>query len=184
MAQWAECTAPRGYMGYLHLFGNYNPAGYTPKSTPRAVECLARRYRELGLTGLHMDGFGHNFGLEGPTCHVFGRMFDDPEPCVQELLDEYYAATFREAMLPMRRFFDTLHHAVQFYADRPGSYTDVDGRSRAYLGRDDALRLIGFLYSPEVRADLDLVYHQQWAGGTGRLAPPLAAQPKTSRGTS
>ncbi len=35
------------------------------------------------------------------------------------MLDEFYDAAFLETSAPMRRFYDTLYHAIQFASEMP-----------------------------------------------------------------
>jgi len=126
LEQWEKCDVPGGYAGYVYLWGTYNHTGYSPSTTPLQTAKLAKQYHKLGLQGIILDGFGRMFGMEGPSYYVFGRMFDDPDHLeVGGLLDEYYNAAFREAEPPMRKFFDTLFHAIQIIPDWPGTYEEA-----------------------------------------------------------
>ena len=154
LEQWAKCDVPGGYTGYVYIWGAYNYTGYSLSTTPLQTAKLAKKFHTLGLQGLILDGFGRMFGMEGPSYYVFGRMFDDPENLeVGKLLDEYYNAAFGEAAAPMRKFFDTLFHAIQIIPDWPGSYEDASGKRRFFVDRNP-MKLLAFIYSPDVLAQL------------------------------
>lgn len=151
LEEWREVDVPAGFAAYIYSWGTYNTLGYTPQQTPVRMEQLARKFADLNVHGVFMDGFGHLFGLQGPAYYVFGRMFDDPDHHrAADLLEEYYESAFGEALVPMRRFFETLHHALQFYVDAPIRYTDAYDRTRAHDLRMDPMRSLQLIYSPEI----------------------------------
>lgn len=157
LESWKAYRVPRGFTSYQYIFGFYGPLAYLPHQSPQRVARLARDLHEFGVQGIFMDGFGHSFGLEGPTYYVYGRTFDDLEQQrTAELLGEYYQSAFAEAAAPMARFFDQLHHALQFNSDRPWSYRDPYGRNRPFVRNvQDRMRLVAYLYPPAVLADLE-----------------------------
>ncbi len=154
---WKPYRVPKGFISYQYIFGFYKPLAYMPHQSPQRVAQLARELYDFGIKGIFMDGFGHSFGLEGPTYYVYGRMFDDPETQRPvDLLSEYYQSAFVEAAAPMAQFFDRLHHALQFHGDMPWSYRDPSGRWRLFIQNiQDRMRLLTFMYPPAVLADLD-----------------------------
>lgn len=159
---WRPYDVPQGFLGYIYLWGPYNTLGYLPQSTPLRAETIARAYHDFGLFGLYLDGFGHAFGLEGPVYYVFGRMWDDPENLsAGELLEEFHSAAFREAAAPMRSFFDTLYHALEFYVrcsghqDLPGRYQDVAGRWRMHFRLNDPMQALRRIYPVATLQELE-----------------------------
>lgn len=151
---WREYNVPAGIFGALGIWGAYRSLGYTPQRTPLNVAGLVKVYHANNLKGFYLDGFGNMFGMEGPSYYVFGRLFDDPENLqVGDLLEEYYTAAFREALPPMRRFFDVLNTALQLYCDLPSVFVDEYGRERGF--RMTPLKLMRMIYSPDVLNDLE-----------------------------
>ena len=141
MKEWSACRVPGGYGAYTYTF----LGGYTPTVTPLALEKYAKYLFELNVKGVFLDGFYGNYGLMGPSFYVYGRMFDDPANLqAKDLLEEFYEGAYREAATPMRRFFDTLYHAVQFGIDAKWSYQDVYGHQRSHGG--DSMKGMTFTY--------------------------------------
>jgi tetratricopeptide (TPR) repeat protein len=152
---WGECKVPAGYAGYLYLWGTYNTLAYLPSTTPSKINDVVKSMHAFRVHGFHLDASFHTFGLEGPSYYTFGRTWDDPEKLqVKDILDEFYEGAFREASIPMRRFYETLDHAIRFTEDMPRSYEDPYGRTRRYV-ESDPLKLISFMYSPDVLAELE-----------------------------
>ena len=153
MKEWSTCRVPGGYAAWTYTF----LGGYTPTQTPLALEKYAKYLLGLNVKGISIDGFYGNYGLMGPSFYVYGRMFDDPANLqAKDLLEEFYEGAYREAATPMRRFFDTLYHAIQFSGDAKWSYQDVYGRQRTHAASDtDSMKLMTFLYSPDVLKDLE-----------------------------
>jgi predicted negative regulator of RcsB-dependent stress response len=157
LEKWSAVGVPGGTIGYLYIWGTYNLLGYTAQRSPVEIAALVRKFQALGLTGLHLDGSDTAFGMEGPNYYLFGRLFDDPATLqTGDVLEEFYEGAFREAATSMRRFYDTLYHAIQFASDMPYTYDDAYGRKRSFLrGDDHKMKLMAFLYSPEVLAELE-----------------------------
>lgn len=154
--QWRHVDVPGGFTAYIYNWGPYHPCGpFTPKRTPTYVEAQARRFATNRVRGIYRDGFGELFGLEGPVYYIYGRLYEDPEHLsARALLEEFCAAAFGSASVPMRRFYARLYERLAPYSDQIGigcpdwTYTDVEGRPRKYL--EDGFQMLGFLYSADV----------------------------------
>ena len=153
MKEWSTCKVPGGYSVYTYTF----LGSYMPTLTPLNLEKDAKHLLGLNIKGVITDSLYGNYGLMGPSFYVYGRLFDDPANLhAKDLLEEFYEGAYREAATPMRRFFDTLYHAGQFVGDAKSSYQDVYGRQRVHAALDtDSMKLMTFLYSPDVLKDLE-----------------------------
>jgi len=149
---------------YLHAWGGYHLCAYMPVRTPLYAQDLVKLFVRYNVKGTRLDSPpALMWGMEGPTVYTYARMLDDPENnSAQELVKEYIEAAYGPAAPPMTRFFDELHHTLEIYARVFGvddgsfqHYRRADGRSVRYLTRDDKLRLIGFLYPPELLERLE-----------------------------
>ena len=150
MKQWKTCNVPGGYIVYPYIFCG----GYSPTKTPLFLENEVKFVFELNAKGVILDDFRGNYGLMGPSFYVYGRMFDDPANLqAKDLLEEFYEGAYREAATPMRRFFDTLYHAMQFAGDAKWSYKDVYGKQRSHQG--NSMKFMVSTYSPDVLKDLE-----------------------------
>lgn len=168
LKEWSECQVPGGFASYLYTF----LGGYAPVTTPVAIEAQVKRLHAFHVRGAYQDSFFGNYGLMGPAIYVYGRLFDDPAGLrAKDLLQEFYDGAFREAAAPMRQFYDTLYHAVQFAVDFPPAYEDVTGRKRGHAEKDSMKRMT-FLYSPDVLHELGSLLSQ---------AEKLAASDKVKR---
>ena len=104
---------------YIYNWGQYQTPGYAPKRTPRyAVEqvrlFLKNRVRGIYICGGFKGGQGA-YGLEGPSYYAYGKALGDPERDPDDLLNEYVAAAFGEAAVPMRAFFTAMHDRLEMY---------------------------------------------------------------------
>lgn len=160
LEKWRGFEVPGGFVAYLYNWCPNLGTRYTPMRTPRFIEAQVRRLVRDHIHGIHRDGPGLLFGLEGPVYYVMGRMFDDPENLqAQELVDEFCLAAFGEASAPMQEFYDRLYHGIELYSEYLGTrspawaYRDLYGQPRKYL--TDPFQLIGFLYTPSLLASLD-----------------------------
>ena len=136
--EWNQSEVPGGYAVYIYNWGTYNLVGYLPKKSPEYLERQTRRLAGNHVTGIFKDGVGSCYGLEGPAYYVFGRMFDDTKNLdAGKILEEYYAAAFREAVDPMRNFFRLFHRDLEFHSEWLGPrcpaqrYIRLEGRKPA-----------------------------------------------------
>ena len=115
-ANWSKIKVPKGFLVYIYNWGWYNTTGATPKRTPGFVAEQARRFIKNKVKGVYRCGFGENFGLEGPTYYVYGKVLEDPARNEAELADEFYRRAFRESAAPMRTFYQTLYERLEIYS--------------------------------------------------------------------
>lgn len=162
--KWDGRLIPGGFSAYLHAWGAYHLCGILPTRTPLYAAKTVGMFAERGVKMVMLDSPpALMWGLEGPTVYVYGRMLDDPENHdVKRLISEYLEAAYGRAAGAMERFFETLHHALEAYAEVFGvdngtfqKYTNADGHSVRYLKRNSKLRLIAFLYPPETLDSLE-----------------------------
>jgi hypothetical protein len=183
--KWGDCKLPGGFTSYLHAWGGYHLCGYLPVRTPLYAEKVARMYDTYNVKGVGLDSPPANmWGLEGPTVYVYARMLDDVKTnTAQKLVDEYIQAAYGKAAYPMSRLFEELHHTLEAYAEVFGvdngtfqGYKRANGRSGRYLTWESKLRLIGFIYPPEILTSLEsqLVQAEKTAGLTEKNRLRLA----------
>lgn len=112
LKMWSE-RAPGGLTVYVYYMGTYHDVGLAPKCTPKLIAEEIRKLNELGVKGIYFCGGGENWGAEGPTYYVAGRMLGDPSRDWSRLLDEYCHLTFGSAGRTMRRYYDLLFARVE-----------------------------------------------------------------------
>ncbi|MDP6355789.1 MAG: DUF4838 domain-containing protein, partial [Planctomycetota bacterium] len=112
LKMWSE-RAPGGLTVYVYYMGTYHDVGLAPKCTPKLISQEIRKLNELGVKGIYFCGGGENWGAEGPTYYVAGRMLGNPSRDWSLLLDEYCHLTFGPAGRTMRRYYDLLFARVE-----------------------------------------------------------------------
>ena len=120
LEEWRESgvEVPAGYAAYLYYWGSYMYINYLPKRNPQWLESEVKKFYDMNFKGMLPDASIYCFGMEGPAYYVWGRMWGDPENNNAEaLLEEYYTAAYREAAVPMKRFFGVLHEQLNFFCD-------------------------------------------------------------------
>lgn len=94
--------APRRLGLYDYLYGH----GFLiPRIHTRLIAENLREARRLGFTDYYAE-MTPNWGLDGPQPWLVAQLLQDPEQSERRLLAEYYRRYFREAALPMQRFFE------------------------------------------------------------------------------
>lgn len=110
----AKGTAPKaesekrkaGEAGRLGLYDYLYGSGFlVPRIHTRLLAENLRRARRAGFTDYYAESHS-NWGLDGPMLWLAAQLLQDPEQSPEALLDEYYRRFFREAAVPMRRFFE------------------------------------------------------------------------------
>lgn len=107
-----SARAPGGCTVYVYYMGTYHETGLAPKFSPRRMAEEIRKLHRLGVKGIYFCGGGENWGAEGPTYYVAGRMMEDPTADWSRLLDEYCETAFGKAARTMRRYYDLLYSRV------------------------------------------------------------------------
>ena len=141
LEKWKEYTVPQGFGVYLYNWGVYIRCGITPQRTPGFCAEQARQFLKFGVRSIYRCGFGDNFGMEGPSYYVFGKILEDPSRNEKLLTEEYIERAFRESAQPMKRFFETLYARLAVF---PAVAATVDARE-----------ILNMLYTPETLALLE-----------------------------
>ena len=146
---WEKIKVPQGFMVYIYNWGWYNMTGATPKRTPDFAANQARHFLKNKVRGIYRCGFAENFGLEGPTYYVYGKILEDPARNENQLLDEFYRRAFHESAAPMRVFYETLYPRLELYSRLMGDGFESDPNFKPALPRNPRL-LLSMIYSAEV----------------------------------
>jgi hypothetical protein len=110
-------TGDAGRLGiYDYLYGS----GFLiPRIHTRLLAENLRRARRAGFTDYYAETH-FNWGLDGPMPWLAAQLLQDPDRSPEALLDEYYRRFFREAAVPMRRFFERCER--QWMTQAGGAY--------------------------------------------------------------
>ena len=158
--RWAKSGVRRlGMYDYLDGFGFLIPRVHT-----RLIAENLRHAQRAGFTDYYGEA-SPNWGLEGPMSWLVAQLLQDPEQSEALLLDEYYRRYFREATMPMRRFFERCEEQwmrqpgppywLKYYRDESQAGVFPSAVCRELRGLlDEAARLAG---APEVKARVALV---------------------------
>lgn len=159
---WRSYEVPGGFTGYIYNWCQNLTTRYTPMRTPKYVETQARRITHNHIRSIYRDGAGALYGLEGPVYYTMDRIYDDPENrSAEELVPEFVDAAFGPsgAAHYMKQFYEQLYHAITPYSDyfatrtQAWTYQPTSGRRRKTI--QDPFRMLGFLYSPPLLADME-----------------------------
>lgn len=104
---------PGGLTVYVYYFGLYHAVGYAPKKSPRMIAEEIRLLIKNNVKGIYFCGAGENWGAEGPSYYVAGRIMIDPKADVDALVDEYCECAFGKAGKTMRKYYDLLFSCVE-----------------------------------------------------------------------
>ena len=98
--RWAA-AGPKRLGLYDYLYGG----GFlVPRVFPHLLAENIRHARRVGFSDYYAEVYP-NWGLDGPMPWLAAQLTFDPEQSVEALLDEYFRRYFREAAVPMRKFF-------------------------------------------------------------------------------
>ena len=141
-ARWAKAGPARlGLYDYI-----YGKGFIVPRYHPHLLAENLRQARRLGFTDYYAEVFP-NWGLDGPQPWLVAQLLFDPDIPADTLLDEYFARYFREAAVPMRRFFDRCERQWMTQAGPPYWLKHYRNESQASLFPAEVCRTL--------RADLD-----------------------------
>ncbi len=104
---------PAGTTVYVYYMGTYQKVGLAPKFTPRQAAEQIRLLHEKNVKGIYFCGGGENWGAEGPTYYVIGRLMNDPAQAWEPLVDEYCRCTYGRAAQTMRAYYDLLYAQIE-----------------------------------------------------------------------
>ena len=112
--KWSKFGAP--FTVYMYNWGLYQSVGFAPKRTPKYIGDEMKRFAKYNVRGIYSDGYRELNGLEGPTYYVFEKMLQNLQADPYVLADDYYAAAFGKAVVPMKAFYEALHNRLELYS--------------------------------------------------------------------
>jgi hypothetical protein len=141
---------PGGITVYAYNMGTYYDNGLAPRFYPEMAAQKIQNWVAHGVQGIHWCGCGENWGAEGPTYYVIGRMATDPTQDWKKLVSEYCTLTFGKAAQSMEQYYSTLyerqerfrHHQDDWVVAGIGIPNDTFA---ATYSADSLLSLKGFL---------------------------------------
>jgi len=126
--------------------GPWLAEGLAPRFYPELAAAKMKHWIAHGVKGIYWCGGGENWGAEGPTYYVLGRMATDPTQDWQEVYEEYLNLTFREAAPAMKQYYDRLYERLAQFRDHKQDSALVGG-----MNPDDTF---GAVYSAQVLVQL------------------------------
>ncbi len=100
---------PGGITVYTYYMGLYYDNGLAPRFYPELAAAKIRDWIAHDVQGIYWCGGGENWGAEGPTYYVIGRLATDPSLDWQAVYQEYLNLTFGNAAPAMKQYYDTLY---------------------------------------------------------------------------
>jgi hypothetical protein len=143
-------SLPAGISVYVYYMGLYTSAGIAPRFYPKLAAEKIKDWIAHGVQGIYWCGGGENWGAEGPTYYVIGRVATDPSLDWEKTYEEYLNLTFGKAAPSMKEYYDTLYGRLERYRDHNvdcdlvGIGSPEDTFTGAYSS-EVLLRLKGFL---------------------------------------
>ena len=139
----------KGKVSAMALYGywfNYSIcAGFDSIVSPKKMTKKMRYYHDSGVIGIYFAGAGMNWGLQGPTFYVTGKLLGDPKADYRALMQEYCEGLYGEAREEMLDFFDLLYARIDINHDYLATGDRRMPLSEKYLMR----------YPPRVLQELD-----------------------------
>lgn len=99
---------PGGISVYVYYMGLYYDNGLAPRFYPEQAAAKLADWKAHGAQGIYWCGGGENWGAEGPTYYVIGRLATNPSLNWQDVYQEYLNLTFGSAAPAMKQYYDTL----------------------------------------------------------------------------
>jgi len=130
--------------GYFYWFDLTLPMGADVHASPREVAEGLRTLREKGFRGISQYA-ETNWGLQGPSFYVFGRLLGDPGRDYTAIVKEYCDGVFGKAGKTMLEFYDRLYDAHDVWPLNKGHYGKLPP-DRSMSASDMYLAL----YTPEL----------------------------------
>ena len=113
-----------GLTVYTYLFDTTQPRGLDEGLTPAGASRWLRFLHENGVIGIY--GFrAENWGFQGPTYYVLGRMLGDPDLDYKQLVAEYCYGMYDHAAMDMIVFFNLLWSRCCMEAVEGASFRDM-----------------------------------------------------------
>ena len=104
-----QTAAPTGITVYSYNMGPWFGNGLAPRFYPELAATNMKTWIAHGVKGIYWCGGGENWGAEGPTYYVIGRMATDPALDWQAVYEEYISLTFGKAAPAMQQYYDMLY---------------------------------------------------------------------------
>lgn len=108
-----KTAAPGGVTVYVYYMGTYYDNGLSPRSYPELAAEKIKDWMAHGVQGIYWCGGGENWGAEGPTYYVIGRMAIEPGLDWEQAYQEYITLTFGKAAPAMKEYYDTLYERLK-----------------------------------------------------------------------
>ncbi|MDD4872513.1 MAG: DUF4838 domain-containing protein [Kiritimatiellae bacterium] len=102
---------------YVYFWGTYKPMGIGPKFTPAQVAENLRVFRDNNVIGIYYCGAEECWGLDGPSYYAAGRLMNNPDLPVEQIVKEYCAGLYGAAAVPMYSFFQAIFKRVEAMRD-------------------------------------------------------------------
>ncbi len=148
---------------YDYLYGG----GFLiPRIHTRLLAENLRHARQAGFTDYFAE-VNPNWGLDGPMPWLAAQLLQDTGQSATVLLDEYYARYFREAAVPMRRFFERCEELWMAQPGPPYWLKHYRNQSQAVVFPESAVR--------ELRSMLDAAQRDAWFGRTRARVQQVSA---------
>ena len=98
---------------YAYLWGLYRPGGLGPSRTVKDCAEYVHECAAAGVGGIYFCGGDYNWGLEGPSYYVVGRMLNDPALDYRIALREYCDRLYGEAGDTMYTFYAKVDEVIE-----------------------------------------------------------------------
>ena len=135
----------RGITFYGYWFNYCGNMGMDNIISPKKMAKKMRWYHDEGVIGIYFAGAGMNWGLQGPTFYVTGKLLGDPKLDYRDLMQEYCEGLYGEAREEMLDFFDLLYSRTDIGYETLSITDPRTPLSEKYL----------FRYPPRVLQQLD-----------------------------
>lgn len=104
---------PGGITVYTYYMGLYYDNGLAPRFYPELAAAKIEDWMTHGAQGVYWCGGGENWGAEGPTYYVIGRLATHPGLEWHAVYEEYLNLTFGQAAPAMKQYYDILYERLK-----------------------------------------------------------------------
>lgn len=138
--------------GYVYWFNIQIPMGMNVHITPDELTENMRYLHDNGFVGVYGPFPETNWGLQGPSIYLLGRLMGDPYRDPRAIVEEYCRGVFGKAAGAMLSFFDELNSILEERLPFQLRSFSANPRQWAWLTPSDIYLL---LYPPETIAQLE-----------------------------
>jgi len=110
--QWTKLSSEASTR-YAYLWGLYRPGGLGPSRTVKDCAQYIHECAETGVAGIYFCGGDYNWGLEGPSYYVAGRMLGDLSLDYRIALREYCDRLYGDAGDIMHTFYCKVDEVIE-----------------------------------------------------------------------